>query len=179
VLATNAEGRVNHDDEQPHLQTDGWCRGSEALTKSLCRRLSFDIAYLRRSALRTGPNRRGRAQEIAVLANTLGARVGARASVERANCLLPSLRDLGHILLAIFVIGAAAALFFGWLMVSNSTRSAMSDSGAESDCKSLGRGGAYCAKFQPPTANLMRGQVRRTIAPIWAREAVSASSAPE
>jgi hypothetical protein len=86
-----------------------------------------------------------------VFENNLGARVGARASARRANFLLPSLRDLGHILLAIFALGAAAVLFFGWLMVSNPPRPAMWGFGAESDCTSLGRGGAYCTKHS--TAN--------------------------
>ena len=78
--------------------------------------------------------------------NTLGARVGARALARRANFQLPSPRDVAHILLAIFALGAAAALFFGWLMVSNPLGPAISGFGAEPDCTSLGRGGAYCAK---------------------------------
>jgi hypothetical protein len=45
-----------------------------------------------------------------------------------------------------FALGAVAILFFGWLMVSNPSRLAMSGFGAESDRTSLGRGGAYCAK---------------------------------
>ena len=83
--------------------------------------------------------------------NTLGARVGARASARRANFHLPILRDVAQILLAIFTLGAAAVLFFGWLMFSNPPRPAISGFGAESDCTSLGRGGAYCTKH--PTAN--------------------------
>ena len=83
--------------------------------------------------------------------NTLGARVAARASAHGADYRLPSLRDLAHILLAIFTLGAAAVLFFGWLMFSHPLRSANSSFGAESDCTSLGRGGAYCAK--PVLAN--------------------------
>ena len=78
--------------------------------------------------------------------NTLGARVGARALARRANFQLPSPRDVAHILLAICALGAAAVLFFGWLMVSNPRRSAIPGFGAEPDCTSLGRGGAYCAK---------------------------------
>jgi hypothetical protein len=78
--------------------------------------------------------------------NTLGARVGARASARRANFQLPSPRDVAHILLATFALGAAVLLFFGWLMVSNPSRSAISGSGVEVDCTSLGRGGVYCVK---------------------------------
>jgi hypothetical protein len=81
-----------------------------------------------------------------VFENTLGARVGARALNSGANFRLLSLRDVAHILLAIFALGATAVLFFGWLMVSSPPRPAMSSFGAASDCTSLGRGGAYCAK---------------------------------
>jgi hypothetical protein len=116
------------------------------LTKSLCRTPSFDIAFLRRSALGGRPNRRGGVQEVAVLENSLGARVGARASARRANFDLPSPRDVVQIMLAIAALGAAAVLFFGWLMVSNPTRPAMLGSRVASDCTSLGRGGVYCAK---------------------------------
>src|SRR5450755_1813513 len=101
------------------------------------------MALLRRSALGKRPNRRGRIQEGAVFENTLGARVGARASISRANYRRPLLGDVAQVLLAIFTLGAAAVLFFGWLMVSNPARPAMSSLGAESDCTSLGRGGAY------------------------------------
>jgi hypothetical protein len=86
-----------------------------------------------------------------VFDNTLGVRVGARASARRANFHLLSLRDVAHILLAIFALGASAVLFFGWLMISNPPRLAGSGFGAEADCTSLGRGGAYCAKH--PTAD--------------------------
>ena len=78
--------------------------------------------------------------------NTLGASVGARALARRANFQLPSPRDVVHILLAIFALGAAAVLFFGWLMISNPPSPAITGFGAEPDCTGLGRGGAYCAK---------------------------------
>jgi hypothetical protein len=104
------------------------------------------MAFLRRSALPRRSYGRGRIQEVAVFENTLGARVGARALARRANFQLPSPRDVAHILLAILALGAAAVLFFGWLMVSNPLRRAISGFGAEPDCTSLGRGGAYCAK---------------------------------
>jgi hypothetical protein len=81
-----------------------------------------------------------------VLENSLGARVGARASAREANFDLPSPRDVVHIMLAIVALGVAAVLFFGWLMVSNPHRSAMLGSRVDSDCTSLGRGGVYCAK---------------------------------
>jgi hypothetical protein len=123
-----------------------WVSRQRLLTKSLCRRPSFDMASLQRSALCRLPNRRGRAQEVAVFENTLGARVGARALARRANFRLPSLRNLAHILLAIFSLAAAAVLFFGWLMLSKPSRPAISSFGAESDCESLGRGGARCTK---------------------------------
>jgi hypothetical protein len=95
---------------------------------------------------RRRPNRRGGVQEVAVLENSLGARVGARASARGANFDLPSPRDVVHIMLAIVALGAAVVLFFGWLMVSNPSRPAMLGSRIESDCTSLGRGGVYCAK---------------------------------
>jgi hypothetical protein len=86
-----------------------------------------------------------------VFENTLGARVGARAAAHGANFRLPLLGDVAQTLLAIFTLGAAAVLFFGWLMLSNPTRPATSSFDAKSDCTSLGRGGAYCTKR--PTAN--------------------------
>lgn len=81
-----------------------------------------------------------------MIENTLVARVGARALARRANFQLPSPRDVAHTLLAIFALGAAAVLFFGWLMVSNPPRPAISGFGAEPDCTNLGRGGVYCVK---------------------------------
>jgi hypothetical protein len=81
-----------------------------------------------------------------VFEKTLGARVGARASASGANFRLLTLKDVAHMLLAIFVLGATATLFFGWLMILNSPRLAGSGFGADADCVSLGRGGVYCAK---------------------------------
>jgi hypothetical protein len=121
-----------------------WMSRRGRFTKYLCRGPSFDIAFLRRSALGGRPDRRGGVQEVAVLGNSLGARVGARASARGANFDLPSPRDVVHIMLAIVAFAGAAVLFFGWLMVSNPSRSAMSGSRVGSDCTSLGRGGVYC-----------------------------------
>jgi hypothetical protein len=81
-----------------------------------------------------------------MIENTLGARVGARASARGANFRPPLLKDVAHILLAICALGSAALLFFGWLMDSNPPRPTISGSGAGLDCISLGRGGVYCAK---------------------------------
>jgi hypothetical protein len=81
-----------------------------------------------------------------MMANTLGARVGARASAGRADFHLPSLGEVMRILLALVSLGAAAALFFGWLMISDSPGSAVSGLGREWDCTSLGRGGGHCVR---------------------------------
>ncbi len=42
-------------------------------------------------------------------------------------------------------IAIAVASFVAWLTPSNARRSAVSGVGAQSDCVSLGGGGAYCA----------------------------------
>ena len=76
---------------------------------------------------------------------TLGARVGARASALRMDSRLPTNREMAHIALAVVSLGAAVVLFFAWLMLSDSRYSGIPGSGPESDCASLGRGGAYCA----------------------------------
>lgn len=80
-----------------------------------------------------------------MVVNTLGARVGARASALDANFRLPTLREAAYVLLAIFGLGAAAVLFLGGVFLSNPSRSAVSGFAAELDCTSLGRGGVYCA----------------------------------
>jgi hypothetical protein len=79
-----------------------------------------------------------------VFETTLGARVGARASARRADFAVPTPGDLAQILLAIFSLGAAAALLIGWLLLSDSRRPEISGMAPASDCASLGRGGVYC-----------------------------------
>jgi len=81
-----------------------------------------------------------------VIANTLGARVGARASARRADFRLPTPGEVMRVLLALLSLGAAVGLFFAWLMISDSASPAISGLGPEWDCTSLGRGGAHCVK---------------------------------
>lgn len=75
--------------------------------------------------------------------NTLGARVGARASALGPEFRRPTLKSVAGALLALICIGAAAALFFGWLMLSDST---IEGFGPQWDCTSLGRAGAHCVR---------------------------------
>jgi hypothetical protein len=102
------------------------------------------MAFLRCSAVATRLEQLG-SQEAVVFRNTLGARVGARASVFGADFHRPTLRDLASVVLALAGVGAAAALFFGWLMFSDSGRTANQAVGSQWGCASLGRGGAHCA----------------------------------
>jgi hypothetical protein len=79
-----------------------------------------------------------------VFGNTLGARVGARASALGTDFRRPTLKSVLGALAAFVCIGAAAALFFGWLMLSDSGRLANRGLGPDQECTSLGRGGAHC-----------------------------------
>ena len=81
-----------------------------------------------------------------MIVNTLGARVGAKASARGRNSRLPTLGDIVRILLAIVSLGAAVALFFGWLMFSDSSRPTVSGFDSQWDCTSLGRAGERCVK---------------------------------
>jgi hypothetical protein len=72
----------------------------------------------------------------------LGARVGARAAAAGIDFRRSTLRSVARALIALVSLGVAAALFFGWLMASDSGRG--SSSGW--DCTSLGRAGANCVK---------------------------------
>jgi hypothetical protein len=81
-----------------------------------------------------------------VIGNTLGARVGARASALGTDFRRPTLKSAASALLALVGIGAAAALFFGWLMFSDSGRSFNQGFGPQWDCTSLGRAGAHCVR---------------------------------
>jgi hypothetical protein len=77
-----------------------------------------------------------------VLLNSLGARVGARAAAVGVDFRRPTLRSIANAFLALICLSAAAALFFGWLIASDSSRG----SSADGDCTSLGRAGAHCVK---------------------------------
>ena len=75
---------------------------------------------------------------------SLGARVGARAARLGPGARWPGPREIAQILLALVCLGAAAALFFGWLIVSDSPRSALWGVPPGSHCTSLGRAGERC-----------------------------------
>jgi hypothetical protein len=92
-----------------------------------------------------------------VFDKTLGARVGARAFAQRTDFHLPSPRDIAQVALAVLGLAAAAVLFFVWLMLSESRQSGIAGSGPGSDCASLGRGGAYCAKHPASDARSEAG----------------------
>jgi hypothetical protein len=93
-----------------------------------------------------------------VFENVLRVEANARASARDMSFRLPTLRDVAHILLVVFGLGAAAALlFFGWLIFSDSHQQAAWGFGPGWDCTSMGRGGAYCIKNSPNPAQSNRG----------------------
>jgi hypothetical protein len=94
-----------------------------------------------------------------VFENVLRVEANARASVREMSFRLPTLRDVARILLVVFGLGAAAAalLFFGWLIFSDSHRQAAWGFGPEWDCTKMGRGGAYCIKSSSNPAQSNRG----------------------
>jgi hypothetical protein len=83
---------------------------------------------------------------------SLGARVGAKAARRGAGVRWPHLHEIAQILLALACLGGAAALFFGWLVVSDFRRAELWGAPPGNRCASLGRGGGSCVAPATPAA---------------------------
>ena len=69
---------------------------------------------------------------------SLGARVGAKAARRGAGVRWPHLHEIAQILLALACLGGAAALFFGWLVVSDFRRAELWGAPPGNRCASSG-----------------------------------------